>query len=330
MKVTISTVTPVYSGAPYIETLVEELATLRNHWLQSEAPVALTESIFVDDSSVDDSFRILNELAKKHDWVRVICLSRNYGQHSATVAGICHSSTDWVVTLDEDLQHKPELITELFRAQLRDCADIVYAKGKQAPHGNNWRDKASRSIKRLLAKLTSTPQITIFNSFRLIRGSIARAAASSSSSHTYFDIALSWFTKSCSSVEVAIEDSRYINDKKSGYGFLKLINHARRLIVSSQLDIATSGLIVGIIAVMTSIIIAVSVVVQKLFFPELIASVGWASIISVVSFFGGVLVAILCIALEYLGVLVANQLGKPVFFTVDRSKDEQLKHWFND
>ena len=116
--ITLSTVTPVYAGEEYLADLVAKLSQLREHWLKEGAPTRLVESIFVDDGSVDQSSQVLLKLAEKHDWVNVISLSRNYGQHSATVAGICHTSTDWVVTLDEDLQHDPGLINELFKHQV--------------------------------------------------------------------------------------------------------------------------------------------------------------------------------------------------------------------
>jgi len=196
MTITVSTVTPVYCGEKYLADLIKALGTLRDRWAQEKAPVTLVESIFVIDGAIDDSHSVLLELEKVNDWVRVIDLSRNYGQHAATVAGICHTSTDWVVTLDEDLQHRPEEIDGLFKIQVSNNSDIVYALPKASVHGNSWRDTSSRLTKSILSKLTNTPQIKMFNSFRLIRGSIARAAASSSTSQTYLDIALTWFTKS--------------------------------------------------------------------------------------------------------------------------------------
>lgn len=326
-QITVSTVTPVYAGQDYLAELVTELEKLRAHWADTDAPLALVESIFVDDGSIDASASILAELAAKHDWVKVISLSRNYGQHSATVAGICHTSSDWVVTLDEDMQHRPSLIPNLFETQVEESADVVYARPVNAVHGESWRDKCSRLVKVVLAKLTSTPQIQLFNSFRLIRGSIARAAASSSSSNTYFDIAVSWFTKSCAAIEVELFDDRFIEKRESGYGLIKLIRHARKLVLSSELDIASSGMILGFLTVSAATLIALVSLVTKLLFPASVAMTGWTSLIVVVTFFSGVIIALLCIALEYLNIIVLNNLGRPAFFTVDRSQDILLKQW---
>jgi glycosyltransferase involved in cell wall biosynthesis len=328
MSISVSTVTPVYCGEEYLADLVNELAFLRDKWVQEKAPFSLVESIFIVDGAVDNSEDILFGLKNHYSWVKVISLSRNFGQHSATVAGICHTSSDWVVTLDEDLQHKPGEIETLFKTQALAGADLVYAQPLAAVHGSSWRDLSSRVIKNILAKITATPQMKLFNSFRLIRGSIGRAAASSSSSQTYLDIALSWFTKSCAGAMINMQDDRFVQTQSSGYGLLKLIGHARKLIVSAQVDIASSGLVVGIITIILAIVIGSAVVFQKLFFPESVESAGWASTIALDTFFGGVIITLLCIALEYINVVLINQLGKPTFFTVDRTEDSVIAHWY--
>jgi glycosyltransferase involved in cell wall biosynthesis len=330
MKFTLCTVTPVYRGEKYLRALVEQLDRLRQDWDEQGAPIQLLESIFVDDGSVDTSSILLRDLSEQYSWVTVVTLSRNVGQHSATVAGICHSSADWVVTLDEDLQHRPDQIERLLARAVEAGADVCYANPSKPVHGGSWRDRASVWTKSVLARLTDSPQIRAFNSFRLIRGSIARAAAASSSSQTYLDIAISWFTNAYVSVPIDMEDERYTASKSSGYALPTLIRHARHLLVSSSLDIASKGLVVGVMAVVFAVLVALVVVVQKLVYPESIDTVGWASLVAITSFFGGIVIALLCIAIEYLNVLVLNQLGKPTFFTVDRSADAALSQWLSD
>ena len=330
MKVTLSTVTPVYRGAEYLRDLVGHLDSLRSRWIETDCPVMLIESLFVDDHSNDDSSSVLAELSEEHEWVNIVTLSRNFGQHSATVAGICHTSSDWVVTLDEDLQHDPEKIDLLLKKAIKNSADVVYARPERSAHGNSWRDKSSRFIKRIIGKLSRTGNLEVYNSFRIIRGSIARAAASSSSSHTYFDVAMSWFTHSVESVEFHMEDSRYVKNKSSGYGLGKLVGHARRLLISSDMDIASKGLALGILTILTSFVFAVGVVAAKIFFPHLIEATGWASLVCLISLIGGATISTVCVALEYTSVILLILLGKPTYLTVDRKKDHLLRQWYSD
>ena len=328
MNITVCTITPIYKGEKYIKELIENIAKVKKTWESTSAPMILTEAILVDDGSVDSSSTVIKELTQKYAWVTAITMSRNFGQHSATIAGICHSSSDWIVTLDEDLQHDPKYIDILFDAQSKNQSDVVYANPTTATHGNSWRDKASKIVKRTLARLSNTPQVEIFNSYRLIRGSIARAASSACSSQTYLDIAISWFTISVVAAPIKMIDTRYIVENKSSYSFSRLFSHARKLMVSSSFDIASKGLIVGLFTTIISIAIGLVTITLKILHPELITLVGWASLVSISTFLSGMILSLLCIILEYISVIVANQLGKPTFFSVDRSNDIILEKWF--
>jgi glycosyltransferase involved in cell wall biosynthesis len=326
--ISLSTVTPVYSGEQYLPELVDNLLNVRKNWEKRNAPIRLVESIFVDDGSQDNSFLVLSELSKKYEWVRVVRLSRNFGQHSATVAGICHSLGDWIVTLDEDLQHDPQHIDQMLKAAVTENCDIIYAQPEGSAHGGTWRDRSSKLVKGILAKLSGVTVMPLFNSFRLLRGGVARAAASSCSSHTYLDIALLWFSKSISSVKFVMHDDRFAREGKSGYNFIGLVNHARKLIVNSNVDFALWGILLGILAIVFSAILALWVLVGSVFLPLSSQAPGWASLLASISLLSGVIIGLVTLILEYVSIMVVNQLGKPVFFTVDRSSDERLKKWY--
>ena len=193
--ITFSIVVPVYSGEKYLSGLVTQIEKLRNHWKDAGLDLLISEAIFVLDAPVDNSRELLKSLAVSHSWVRVVDLSRNFGQHSATVAGILYSSGDWVVTLDEDLQHHPLKIETMLKKACTEGADVVYALPRGAVHGGGYRDRLSRMAKFLIASLSGNRFVQSFNSFRLIRGDIARAASSICAQHTYFDVALTWFTE---------------------------------------------------------------------------------------------------------------------------------------
>jgi glycosyltransferase involved in cell wall biosynthesis len=171
---------PVYAGKFYLEKLTEAVAAVRQAWEDACYLIHLAELIFVDDGSSDGSCDVLKQLDTQ-DWIKVITLSRNYGQHPATVAGISYSSGDWVVTLDEDLQHDPKHILDMLKLCVEHDADIVYAKPKEWVHKLAFRGLSSRCAKALVSYMTNNPNTRHFNSFRLMRGTIARTAASISS-----------------------------------------------------------------------------------------------------------------------------------------------------
>ena len=73
--------------------------------------------MLVHDGAIDQSHAVIEDLVKKHPFITAIWLSRNYGQHPATLAGMAGTTGDWVVTLDEDGQHDPKEVGRLLDAR---------------------------------------------------------------------------------------------------------------------------------------------------------------------------------------------------------------------
>jgi dolichol-phosphate mannosyltransferase len=113
----ISVVIPVYNNAPCLEELVRRTAA------------SLTgqdfEIIFINDGSTDNTLEGLRRLAQADPRVKAISLSRNFGQHPATGAGLEHASGDRIVVMDGDLQDRPEDIPHLLD-RLTAGVEIVY------------------------------------------------------------------------------------------------------------------------------------------------------------------------------------------------------------
>lgn len=323
----VSVVVPVYCGSDYLEALVAALDDLRRDWQAQGAPFSLAEVIFVDDAAIDDSGNKIDHLAREHSWIVPLHLSRNFGQHPATIVGILHSSGDWVVTMDEDLQHRPEVIATLLRKAVTEHADIVYANPVSGVHDAAVRDWTSRSFKRMMQWLTDNPNLSSFNSFRLIRGPVARAAASVCSHDTYLDITLGWFTQSIRSIRVEMKDERYIKTKRSGYSLKSLLSHGWRMIFSSQIKLLRIGSVLGLAAMVLSVLAAVYFLTVKLFFPSDIQVQGWTSLFLAITFFGGLSAFMLGIVLQYLSSMILKVHGKPTFFTIDRSGDATVARW---
>lgn len=333
---TFSVVVPVYSGAEYLTDLVLQIKNLRSRWQHAGLDLLINEAIFVLDEPVDDSRELLEALAIKHSWVRVVNLSRNFGQHSATVAGILYSSGDWVITLDEDLQHHPLEIEKLLRVANAEQADVVYATPEASVHGGGYRDKLSKTAKFMIARMSGNRFVRFFNSFRLIRGDIARAASSICAQYTYFDVALTWFTERIVTAKVEMSDDRYRTQKQSGYRFSTLIQHAKRLVLTSDFRILRLTTSAAILTFMTSIVYGAWVLYSRFFSDQVIEVEGWTSLIIVILAFGSVSIFILGLIVEFLHMSMLQLQGKPSFFVVNRNSDsylmqevEKLKNYAN-
>ena len=110
----ISIVIPVFRGQESLIRLVSEINVLTK--IQKTTlgyDYKVNELILVHDCGPDDSYKTIIELEQTYLYIRPIWLSRNFGQHAATLAGMASATGDWVLTIDEDGQHNPEEVSKL-------------------------------------------------------------------------------------------------------------------------------------------------------------------------------------------------------------------------
>ncbi len=129
----ISVVIPVFNS----ETSLEELYRRLRDVLTSSCDDF--EIIMVDDCSRDQSFQVMQNLRAMDQRVKVIRLARNSGQHNATLCGFKYCRGDYIVTLDDDLQHPPEEIPVLL-AKMAAGYDVVFGIPQVKQHHliRNW------------------------------------------------------------------------------------------------------------------------------------------------------------------------------------------------
>ena len=125
----LSIVVPVYNGATTISTLFERI---HNYCTKKSFQY---EVIFIWDCGKDNSWEILLELKSLFpDKIKLIKLSRNFGQHNALICGFEYAKGDYIITIDEDLQHSPEDISKLIATQKEKDYDVVYGKYESLKH----------------------------------------------------------------------------------------------------------------------------------------------------------------------------------------------------
>lgn len=309
---TISVVIPVYQGERTLRPLVEELRALTAPQLSADRHAyVVSEVIFVYDNGPDASAAVMRELQSVNDFIRCVWLSRNYGQHAATLAGMASAGSDWIVTLDEDGQHDPAQIGGLLDAAMRHHAAVVYAcPTNDAPHGA-VRNGASKGAKWLLAKVAGVPQAVDFQSFRLVLGSVGRSVAAYSGSGVYLDIALSWVAGNVVTAPVELREE---GDRRSGYSTRRLFGHFLRLVLSSGTRVLRLVSYLGVLFAAIGVILAIVVFIERL--AGGIAIEGWASTIVVLLLSAGAMLLALGIIAEYIGINVNMAMGKPPYLVV--------------
>lgn len=107
----ISVVVPVYFNEPSLTLLLERL-----NQVAAQQPDDEFEFIFIDDGSGDNSFAVMQELARQDVRVRAMRLSRNFGSNAAILAGLTHARGDCAAFVAADLQDPPETLPAMIAA----------------------------------------------------------------------------------------------------------------------------------------------------------------------------------------------------------------------
>lgn len=317
MQHSISVVIPVYRGATTLDALLGELAPLREPFVTPAGHEAvLHEVLLVHDCGPDDSDAVIRRLAEAHDWVKPVWLSRNFGQHPATLAGMACSGGDWVVTMDEDGQHDPADIAGMLDVALAERSDLVYASPLNPPPHGAFRNVSSRLAKRSLKWLTGNAGASSFNSFRFVLGDLARSVAAYAGSGVYLDVALGWVARGPATAPVTLREE---GGRPSGYRLRTLMSHYWRMVITGGTRLLRLVSLAGVALAVGGFLLAIYIVGLRLFGDVPVA--GWASV-SVITLIGvGSTLFALGVVAEYIGVAVNMAMGKPPYLIVsDRAR----------
>jgi polyisoprenyl-phosphate glycosyltransferase len=311
---TISIVVPVYRGELTLESLLAEIAPLTISQSSSGGISSrVSEVILVHDGAPDGSDRVISSLAERLSFVTPVWLSRNFGQHAATLAGMASTSGDWVVSLDEDGQHNPSDIFHMLDVAVEHDAQLVYAQPTNEPPHGRARNFFSAAAKWIFQNVLGHRHIGQFNSFRLIRGDIARSLAAYCGQGTYLDVALSWVVGRSAHCPVALRRERA---RPSSYSPLTLVHHFWKLILTSGTAPLRLVALIGVASVLLGIAISAYSIWGKL--TGRVPVPGWASLLIVVSLFSGLILFSLGLLAEYLAIVVTMALGKPLYLITSR------------
>ena len=316
----ISIVIPVFQGEVTLGTLVEEIATLTAPTQTADGHVfEVVELLLVNDRGPDRSDEVIRELASLHDFIRPVWLSRNFGQHPATLAGMASSSGDWIVTMDEDGQHDPGDIGNFLDVALRSGSQLVYGDPVNPPPHNMVRNGSSRLAKWVFSTFLTGSSEVDFQSYRLILGEIGRSVAAYAGSGVYLDVAMGWVAGPTAACPVRLRDE---GARRSGYTTRALLSHFVHLVLSSGTRALRMVSALGVLFALGGIAYAIYLLVVRVTsnaIPQ-----GWTSTMVLVLLSTGAVLFSLGVIAEYVGVAVSMAMGKPLYLIVGDPKDGPL------
>jgi polyisoprenyl-phosphate glycosyltransferase len=308
---TVAIVVPVYQGEHVLPALVEELDGYTTSRVSAGgARFRVSEVILVHDAGPDLSDVTIRTLADRYDYVRPVWLSRNFGQHAATLAGMSSTSADWIVTMDEDGQHDPEAIGSMLDTALATHSPVVYAEPSNRPPHSFFRNVTSRMAHGAARVMGVGPQFS-FHSYRLVLGEIGRGLAAYCGESVYLDVALTWVVGRTATRPVAMREER---GGRSGYSPRRLASHFWRMVLTSGTRPLRLVALFGALLGLGALVLTGWVLFARL--NHQVPVQGWTSVMVILLVTSGGLLFSIGILAEYLAIASRSAMGKPLYLVV--------------
>ena len=291
---------PAYRSGEALRSLVESVdATL--------ALLGQYEIIIVDDGSPDETWAVIEELAADRNTVRGMRLSRNYGQHSALVAGVRAAVFPVTVTIDDDLQNPPKeiprLVAELFASNL----DVVYGVPERVEQSLPRRI-AGRATRMALKSGLGVDAAPSVSSFRAFRTRIRDAFAGDLGTNVSLDALLTWGGSRFGSI-VVTHHPRCAGT--SNYTFRKLLRFALDTTTGySALPLQAASLL-GLATALFGLVVLVFVTVRPVISGQSVP--GFPFLAATIAIFAGVQLLTLGVIGEYLARMHFRVMNKPTY-----------------
>ncbi|HEX2122401.1 MAG TPA: glycosyltransferase family 2 protein [Thermoanaerobaculia bacterium] len=294
----VSIVVPVYNSPDIVALLDRIDAAFRGRAERYEV-------ILVDDGSPDPRlWPRIEQLARDRNHVRVVQLSRNFGQQAATLCGLQEARGSYVVTMDDDLQHDPADIPLLLAHADR---DIVI--GQLVAKQHHLARRAVSRVKNVFDRLViGTPKGLQLSSFRLLSRTVVDGVLAMRTARPFLPALM--FHVSKDAAGVLVTHSRRASGR-SGYTVSRLLGVFSNLVISNSSILLRAGAYAGFTLAFLSFVLAGVVIYRKL--AHGVAVQGWTSLFAAILLIGGLLLIGLGIIGEYLIRIIESGEAKPPY-----------------
>jgi len=286
----LSFVIPVYNSQDTIEEVVRRIENTVD-----KMGVKNYEIILVNDASRDRSLEVAKGICKKNQFVRVINLSRNFGQLNALMAGFNDARGEYVFCMDDDLQVNPEDSALLLKTLLEGNYDVVMGE-YEAKKQSLFRKFGSWMNEKMANYLINKPEHLQMSSFIVFRRFVIDEIVKYRHAYPYTAGLIFRTTQNVGTVAVSHRERA---SGFSNYTFKKLFSIWLNGFTSFSVKPLRVSSIFGFIISMVSFVWAAMIVLNKLQHPEI--QLGWTSLMVVFMLLGGIQLLSIGLLGEYIG-----------------------------
>jgi dolichol-phosphate mannosyltransferase len=307
-----SLVVPIYNDGALSEAFCVEFQKVFQQYLAKQHIEDSVEVIFVNDGSPNDSLTYLEQTAAKFPFVKVLGLSRNFGQHIAVSCGYRHASGQYVGMLNVDMEDHPSEIPKVIDYAKEKQLDLVIGlrKERQDPF---FKRVTSVLFNWTLNKLTGQDVPLNLATLRIMSRRFTDAYNNLSEKSRYIPGLESWlgFKQGYLSIE-----HRHRTEGKSSYNFSRRVKMAMETIISfSDLPLKIIAAI-GFGIVLLGFLLIFGLIIAK--FVSIDFQAGYLSTISIIVFLGGIQIMVIGMASLYIGRILKEIQNRPLYIVKDK------------
>ena len=295
----VSVIIPVFNGAASIAGVVDRV--------QRVFADRCSEIILVDDGSADQSAAVCERLCAEAN-VTLVRLSRNFGEHNAVLAGLAHSSGQYVAILDDDAQNPPEELPRMLDMLQREQLDVVYGRYLERQH--NWsRRLGSWFNDRVANIMLGKPAGLYLSSFKVMNRFVVNQIMCYEGPHPYIDGLICRTTTRLGQLSVRHE-ARAAG--QSNYTMRRLVRLWLNMFMGFSILPLRLASLMGIVISMLSVVWLALILIDKLWISPGVTS-GIPTVLACMVLFSGVQLMVLGMLGEYLGRLFLSINGQPQY-----------------
>ena len=285
----LSFVIPCYRSQSTIETVVNEIRET-----VATRPGTDYEIVLVNDCSPDNVWNVIESIAAADPHIKGICLAKNFGQHSALMAGYAQTTGDYIVSLDDDGQ-TPASETFKLVDKLEEGFDVVYGYYKHAKQ-HLFRRFGTWVNKKMAEAIIGQPKTLRTTSFFIMRKFIVNEIVRYPHPFAYISGLVFRATKNLGNVEV---HHRRRLEGESGYTIAGLLGLWINGFTAFSVKPLRAATFIGLICAAIGFAAGIFVIYKKLMFPAV--PIGYTSMLATILFIGGMIMLLLGLIGEYVG-----------------------------
>lgn len=265
------------------------------------------EYIFVNDGSKDNTLTVLKEVSSAIENVHYLSFSRNFGKESALLAGLEHARGDYITVMDADLQDPPELLVKMYE-KIHEGYDIVGTRRKDREGEPPIRTFFAKMFYKIINSVSDTKIVDGARDFRLMTRQVVDSILEMGEVNRFSKGIFAWV--GYDTYYISFENRERVAGETS-WNFWQLVKYSMEGFINfseALLSIATYS---GILSFIASIIGIIFVIIRKLTIGGSVN--GWASMIVVILFIGGLQLLCLGILGKYVAKIFLETKKRPVY-----------------